>query len=489
MLQRSFRALAEASKDAFILVDAKGGWELANHHLPEWLGYTREEFKGIKPTDIFEPQDVQKLLDSFPRWLDGTEPIVQAPFTLRGKKGERIPVFISSHSWIDESEGPVAYLVLEDVRTRRNLEAQVAANRRFLDAVTRGGTIPVIFLRKDGAIMDVNNAACKWLGVKPEQLLTTRIQEYVGASSRADFDSLLSHALALQPSTDIYCWFRRSGGVEFGARLSLVGVTDSKGKVSRVLATMDHLEAESAPDEPPDDWNAYGQMMPGLLKELSGFISDNIREASEQVRSRDALWVAEPLLTRFCQSMDRVRASLASWADSAELLRKPTCDRALGDLIREAISARRAELERWGIEATLREDESASNLICSPALYPAILHILQSCVDELRESSNQGKLAVRVQGVGERVEATFLYEIAGIQPPAAGPDASSGPPEQLRSKNVELRAAQKLLESMGGTLVLQKVTDTQRSIRMSLNLGARATRTPSAQADQSGIGS
>lgn len=61
-LQRSFRAFLESSKNAVVLVDRQGRWELVNHHLPEWLGYANEEFQTLGVSNIFEPEDGEKVV-------------------------------------------------------------------------------------------------------------------------------------------------------------------------------------------------------------------------------------------------------------------------------------------------------------------------------------------------------------------------------------------------------------------------------------------
>jgi PAS domain S-box-containing protein len=470
---RNTDILLESARQSFIMVDADGGWELANCHLPQWLGYARDEFENINLTDIFEAQDVRRLLGSLPRWLGGEEPLVQVPFDLIGKKGERIPVLLSSYAWVNEAGAPAAYLILEDMRPLRSLEAQIAATKAFVDAVMRSGAVPTILMRADGVILDANKAAGKWLGTEAEELLNTSLQEYVSAVSRTESDTLLSRALQLLPSGDVYCRFRRANGAEFGGRLSMVGVSDAKGNINRVLGTIIRAEAEAHGDAAsPDSWAAYGQMTPGFLNELSSYVGTSMRDASELVRPHDNLPAGEPVLAKLLQSLDRTRSMLRSWVESAEFLGDAGRMRRFGDLIRDALAARRPELERWDIETRIQEGETgAEAVLCPFALFPAVLHILQSCVEELRESPGNRRLTIQVMGTGERWETSFLYDVSGPQPLVS---VSQGEPSirECRSTNLELRAAQKLLDRLGGTLVLENLSGTQRAIRMNLNVAA-----------------
>ena len=237
-VHRRFRTLLENSGDAFILVDSKGDWKLANQNLPDWLGYTLEEYEGINLAQVFEQEDVEKLLTTLPQWLGGESPMRQAPFTLKGKHGEKVPVLLSTHSWISEAGEQVAWLVFEDMRSLRNLEVQIAGMKGFIDAVMRSGAVPIFLLRKDGLIMDANRAASQRLGVQPDRLLNLRLQDFIVSSEATDFEALLSRALTPQLVTGTYR-FRHSRGAEFGALVSLVGVADAKGTVSRILAIVE----------------------------------------------------------------------------------------------------------------------------------------------------------------------------------------------------------------------------------------------------------
>lgn len=472
ILQRSFQALLEASRDSFILVDADDGWELVNHHLPEWLGYTREESQGINLNEVFEPEDVEKLQAIFPDLLEGREPLKQAPFLLRGKKGDRVPVLISSYSWVNEARARVAYLVLEDERQRSSLETQISASKAFIDAVMRVGTIPIFQLRRDGMILDVNDAAAQILGLDAAELLNKRLREYVVVNSRNDFDRMLERALALEPPTNTFCRFLGSSGVEFGARTSFAGVSDPRGAVYRVLLTLDHLQIDAGTGQPISDWAAYGQMTPAILNELSHFINGSLRGLSDKIRESGSESVPYAGLTRLVQGMDRVRALLTAWAESADFLSVRAQEVRLGDLLRDALASRRPELERWRIRSELHiSDPQLESCPCPQVLFSIILHILQSCVEEVREGGAPSKLNIRVQAAGERLETTFVYELAGHRPSTAVPEGSSGGSEQLRLKNMELRAAQRLLESIGGTIVLESISGTQHAVRMSLNPG------------------
>jgi hypothetical protein len=212
--------------------------------------------------------------------------------------------------------------------------------------------------------------------------------------------------------------------------------------------------------EAANEWIAYGQMTPGLLNELSTFVGECMRGLPAKPR---------PDVLRLVQSMQRIRAYLENWAESADF--SPLAvDCTYPDLIKRALSARRTELTRWGIKSRL-EDAAKQSQPCRDAhtLLRTILHVIQHCIEQMRISAGESKLFIRIQNAGERVETTFLCEIAE---PAEEAPIDSEPPSGSISNNMHLRAAQRLLEGLGGSIVLENISRTQRAIRISLEMPA-----------------
>jgi hypothetical protein len=216
------------------------------------------------------------------------------------------------------------------------------------------------------------------------------------------------------------------------------------------------------------EWSAYGQMTPGFLDEIAEFMEESVTTASEKVRAS-----ATPELIRHLQDMERVRILLAQWADSAGYFKPFLPDCNFAEMIQRALNARIAELQRWGINLKFEDATTgAINGGCTPALYQATLHVIQYCIEQLRGEAGKLWLLVRVQNAGERMETSFLCESAAGPVPWNLSEAESISHGSSRSGNVEFRAAQTLLESIGGTLVLENISETQRAIRISISISA-----------------
>lgn len=227
-------------------------------------------------------------------------------------------------------------------------------------------------------------------------------------------------------------------------------------------------EPKSTRDVSFGEWSAYGQMTPGLLDEIADFIEENVQNVSEKLRDS-----AAPELTRHLQGMQSVGALLTQWADSAGYFRPVTQECSFAEMIQKALNARNAELQRCGIRIDFENAATGKNSCgFNQAFYQAILHVLQYCIEQLRSGGSKPSLSVRVQDSGDRMEINFLYGTVSSLAPVGLVETESIPSGSLRFSNVEFRAAQTLMESIGGTLVLENVSEIQKAVRIHISISA-----------------
>lgn len=230
--------------------------------------------------------------------------------------------------------------------------------------------------------------------------------------------------------------------------------------------TFPSAETGNLIEDPAWEWIAYGQMTPGLLKEVAGLMDEIIGNASATSPDSTA-----PQIHRQLQMMKRVRALLERWADSADAYRDPLPNCNVADMIQMALMARAMELQRWGIRADF-EDATGGSCNCggTPALYQSILHVLQCCIELMRGGSGNSKLTIRLQHSGDRLETNFLCDFSGKANSAHSAELKPFWGESLRLDNIEFRAAQTLLDSIGGALVLENISESRKAVRISLNV-------------------
>jgi PAS domain S-box-containing protein len=459
-LHRKLKIVLESSRDAIISVNGNKKWTPANRRLREWLGYGEEEFSNVNFQSLFQPEVAAMLLDSFPRWLEGASPLRQVPGMLRGHGDVQIAVLISSHAGLDEQAEPFAYLMFEDTRPQRDLELQLERGRAFVDTIMREGTIPTIVMQKDGIIAQANRSACERLGIGSNEIPRMRLHDLVHPASREEFDGSFERAVQGQPPAEILCRFYRNNGVDCRGRIFLVGVANAQGIVERIIGMLDQVVVE-----PSSAWTAYGRMTPGVLSELSGFIANLIRDVLEQVRTK-----TKPDVKRLVNGVNGVRSVISRWMESAALIPEFPAPCPFGDVIRQVLEFRKAEFSRWGITAQF-ENTPAATEVCSwpPEIFHALLHVIQWCIEHLREESGARRVVIWAQKSGDNLEVSLLCHSAGITGSTNPFETGAAPEEPLRFKNLEYRAAQRLLDSFGATIVMENIGKTHQAIRISFN--------------------
>lgn len=215
---------------------------------------------------------------------------------------------------------------------------------------------------------------------------------------------------------------------------------------------------------PLEEWAAYGQMTPGFLSELSIYLAENIQKVLHRMPVR-----AESEIAELIQIADRTQSFLSRWIESAGCLAKPKVNIRYPEMIQAALSVRRAEFLRWGIRVELEDaTDGVKSCDCTLPLLQAVLHITQYCVEQLQTARGASRLLIRVQNSGERLETSFVWNNDHTQRQLGVENAGRATP----GNNIELQAAQKCLNRLGGTLLLENIGDAQRAVRMTVNLAA-----------------
>ncbi len=230
------------------------------------------------------------------------------------------------------------------------------------------------------------------------------------------------------------------------------------------------VEAGNPADDPAWEWITYGQMTPVFLKEVAGAMDEIIGPPSVALPDSRA-----PHINGQIRMLTRVRALLERWARSTEAYRDPLPNSNVAGLIQMALMARDRELRRSGIRTQFEDAAGeAGGRGGTPALYQSVLHVLQYCIERMRGGSDGKKLTVRLQHSGERLETSFLCEFS--EETSAHSAGTRFPwEESLRLDAIQLQGARKLLDSVGGTLVLENISQSLKAVRISLNISSLPT--------------
>lgn len=129
--ERKYRALLETASDGIALADLDGRFLDANRCLLESLGYTEEEFRGLKVTDIHPPGEAARLDEAFGAICQEGHSLVEHQVLRRD--GSTYPAEVAG-TLVDLDDQQVALGVFRDITERKRLET---ALRRYSDELAQ----------------------------------------------------------------------------------------------------------------------------------------------------------------------------------------------------------------------------------------------------------------------------------------------------------------------------------------------------------------
>ncbi|HSB71793.1 MAG TPA: GAF domain-containing protein [Candidatus Methylomirabilis sp.] len=170
--EETYRTLFEVESDALFLIDnATGRLLAANPAAAELYGYTPQELLGLRNTDLSaEPGETQRVTTGTPIAPDA---IVRIPHRSHRKRdGTIFPVEITGRFFTWHGR-PVHLAAIRDITERRQAEVTFARYRLLAEQARD----IVLFVRRDGQILEANQAAVQAYGHSLEELGTLHIQD------------------------------------------------------------------------------------------------------------------------------------------------------------------------------------------------------------------------------------------------------------------------------------------------------------------------
>jgi PAS domain S-box-containing protein len=156
-----YQKLFNSITDAVIVYSLKGELIDCNASTIQLLGYTKEELKRLKPTDVIHPEYLNVFISNQQKVREGESTLVES-MHIR-KDGSTVPVEISTHNF--NVDGQKAVLsVVRDISERKKAQQVVQQQSDQLDALKRTTTEGLWILDMDGKLKAVNKAYCNMSG-------------------------------------------------------------------------------------------------------------------------------------------------------------------------------------------------------------------------------------------------------------------------------------------------------------------------------------
>ena len=173
-----FRALFENANDAisvhgFAADGLPSRFTDVNEKACRISGYSREELLSLSPRELYISEESAELPGSA-RKISDRENCISLKSLVR-KDGKKIPVEISSHNFILDNEN-VQISLFRDITERRNAEDALRESREryrlILKNANDGIMVNELTPAGPGKFIDVNDQACRILGMNRKELQT-----------------------------------------------------------------------------------------------------------------------------------------------------------------------------------------------------------------------------------------------------------------------------------------------------------------------------
>lgn len=184
--ERRYRLLAENTLDSSWQMDLDLRFTYVNHAVARLMGYSVNEWIGLKLHDVCDEENFQKMFDVIATELAkgpaGKGAVFEA--MLLKKTGEPIHVEIHGKVVLDENGCPVALQgITRDITERkRNEEALRESEEKF--RALSDATFEAIFLSEKGVCIGQNLSAAKMFGYSAEEALERSTIDWIAPEVR-----------------------------------------------------------------------------------------------------------------------------------------------------------------------------------------------------------------------------------------------------------------------------------------------------------------
>ena len=232
MSEAKYRLLHESIRDALVAVDMTGAITEVNQSFRDMIGYTGEELLGMNYRSITPErwQPVDERIVSGQVIPCGFSEIYEKEY--RKKDGTVFPVELRVFLVRDADGKPSGmWAIVRDITGRRQAEQEIIEREeKYRNLFTAESDAVFLIDRDSGAILDVNEAACRLYGFSRDEMLRMR---YTDVSAEPD----LTAQSVEENQTSILCrHHRKRDGTVFPVEISVSNFTLKTKKI--VLGTV-----------------------------------------------------------------------------------------------------------------------------------------------------------------------------------------------------------------------------------------------------------
>ena len=159
--------------DQFFVFNKKGRFVRWNNALSLTSGYSHKEISEMKPTDVFEGEDLKHVIEAIMRvWTEGT---ARVEVNMVRKDGRKVPYeYTGSLLKISGEDEMMICGIGRDISERRKIETNLKLFSDLIDQTSDG--IFIVDAAED-RFLNVNRKACDSLGYTKDELLNMGVTD------------------------------------------------------------------------------------------------------------------------------------------------------------------------------------------------------------------------------------------------------------------------------------------------------------------------
>ncbi|MEO8230699.1 MAG: PAS domain S-box protein, partial [Ignavibacteriota bacterium] len=207
-------------------------------------GYNREEFLQMDLTDLYAPEDIQTLLDSFGD--EASEARFSKPFRHRKKDGTNVLVKISKTSF-KYNDKDAHFNIVKDITDSVEKEKQY----QILKVVFNESDLMIFSTDSSGFITFVNQNVFKNLGYTKDEILQSSFASLVSDDDRGIVNTTIfqSH---FKDSVELQSKFKDASGNLFDSEISAAPILDFDGNVDSFTIIVKPLTSKNVSEKPKE---------------------------------------------------------------------------------------------------------------------------------------------------------------------------------------------------------------------------------------------
>jgi len=235
--ESKFRSLVETTSEWIWEVDENGIYTYASPRVVELLGHEPEEVLGKTPFDFMPPEEAQRVGEIFGEIIIEQKPFSNLENANIHKDGHTVILDTSGVPIIDINGNFRGYRGIDrDITERKEAEVALKQSEEKFRAIVQDQTEFLVRYLPDTTRTFVNKAYCQYLNKPIDELVGTKMIDYIAKDLQADLKSKIASLTPENPvSTEEVKRVKRSG-VEVWERWTDRGIFDDSGELIEVQA-------------------------------------------------------------------------------------------------------------------------------------------------------------------------------------------------------------------------------------------------------------